>query len=397
MKLSEDLPTVRSSHDSQIWIYGSGNELTKRPKKVGIVSTEEHCHPHTQALRKMGFKVVKLGGNPSTIPRSLHFVILRHESCSHTASDAALAWVRRSPKTRILAIANSLTRIRQAAQGYLDDFPLDQPAADAIDAAREAERLRKTPKPPPKRKTRKRPHDFKPTEKPMQPATETYLPGQLQEQLAEYNAAAQTIYRMIEAKQSIGCGIEDLRKQWKRDFGHEKSKSTVATILVKLKKNGFIRNIGAEGRVSSGRQKAGWYVASVFHSEMKGPVLRAYNAYCKRISKKPAPKKAQPQLATPTPQAKARSGFSPKKSPPGGNNGLGEGTLGAVPLPAPPPPPAPSDAYGSILEEAELLVMWMRDWNVDSITLSRTGEVEVSNEPTHSPKLEVRFTTATKK
>ena len=403
MKPIEEIPTLMSSHDSKIWIYGSGNELTKRPKKVGIVSTEEHCHPHTQALKKMGFKVVKLGGSPSSIPRSLHFVILRHESCSHTASDAALAWVRRSPTTRILAIANSLTRIRQAAQGYLDDFPLDQPAVDAVEAAREIERLRKTPQPTPKRKARKRPADFQPTEKPMQPATDTdtYLPHHRQHDLSKFNVAAKTIYKMIESKQSIGCGIEDLRTQWKKDFGREKSKSTIATILVKLKKHGFIKNIGAEGRVAVGTHKAGWYVSTVFHTEMKGPVLRAYNAYCKRISKKPF-RLDDPQLATPTTQAEARSGFSPTKPSSTGNNGLREDTFDAVPIPkeAPTPStpiPTSSNPYDSIREEAELLVMWMRDWNVESITLSRTGAVEVSDAPTHSPKLEVHFTTVSKK
>jgi len=369
----------RVSTHSQVWVYGSVTaKPEKRSKKVGIVSTEEHCTPHIRALKKMGFKVKVLGGNPNTIPRSLHFVILRHESCSHGASDVALAWVRRSPTTRTLAWANSVTGTREAARGYLDGFPANQKQVDVADAAREAEKARRTPQP--KRAVRKRPADFKPPEKPTMPAmiSDTYLSPPLQRTLSGYNVAAQTIYKMIEAKQSIGCGIEDLRKQWKSEYGHEKSKSTVATILVKLKKNGFIRNIGAEGRVSSGRQKAGWYVASVFHSEMKGPVLRAYNAYCKRIKQKPF------TLAdTPTPpptQAEARSGFSPKKPP----------SNSVSPVPTPPS----TNPYDSILEEAELLVMWMRDWNVDSITLSRTGEVEVSNEPTHSPKLEVRFTTA---
>ena len=104
-------------------------------------------------------------------------------------------------------------------------------------------------------------------------------------------------------------------------------------------------------------KSAGWYVSSVFHSEMKGPVLRAYNAYCKRIKQKPFTLAETP---TPPPtQAEARSGFSPKKPP----------SNGVSPVPTPPS----TNPYASILEEAELLVMWMRDWNVDSITLSRTG------------------------
>jgi hypothetical protein len=396
----------RSSQDSEIWIYGSGDALTKRPKKVGIVSTEEHCHPHAQALKKMGFKVVKLGGNPSSIPRSLHFVILRHESCSHTASDTALGWVRRSPKTRILAIANSLTRIRQAAQGYLDDFPLDQSAIDAADAVRETERRRKTPMPPivvKKRKTRKRPPDFKPLEKPMTarnivPEQDTYLSSALHQELCKMNVATQAIYKMIEATQSIGCGIEDLRAQWNRDYGHPKTKSTMATILVRLKKGGFIKNIGGEGRLAVGKNKAGWYVSTVFHTRMEGDVLKAFEKYCGRLSlskkraavkKEPAPSSEETQEKASDrtvhhpqeTQEKARSGFSPKKP------------VQAFPKPV----IVDEDPYKAIRDETELLVMWMREWNVDSIAINRAGEVRLSEAPSHNPKLAVRFVTPDEK
>lgn len=444
----EDHPTF-ATPDGKIWVYGATKLKLNPPRKVGVISKDEHCKPHVKALKGMGFKVKVLGSRPTAIPRSIHFVILRHESCSHGASDVALAWVRRSPETRTLAWASSVTGVKEAAEGYLTGFPGSKEELIETLEKKVTARLSTSPK----RKKRKRPADFVPTPKAM-PQEKSMLDSLTHRQRALYDLiaggahtteelekaldfpttkAAHSALRRLknkgvivnvhQAKGSVnlgvkgyyvtteqlaagipipepihshgklnralkalghtekhlyealdtygeeGCSIEHLRNDCKHFFGKLVGKSTIAGSLGKLRKAGLVVNVGGEGK----GPVPGWYVHTNYTPDMEGRTGAAYQEYIRLCRRTKAKKRAQKKAEEETKQF----------------------TLSEPPKAPEPSPQEIDDPFKVIREETELLVMWMREWNIDSITLSRSGEVQLSGKPTITPKLEVTFVVPT--
>ena len=65
-----------------------------KPIRIGIVSKTSHCKSHVRALRKEGYHVTALGGQPPRIPDTIDVVVLRISSVSHRASAVAFEWRR---------------------------------------------------------------------------------------------------------------------------------------------------------------------------------------------------------------------------------------------------------------------------------------------------------------
>lgn len=78
---------------------------------IGIVSKEDHCRSHVKGLIRDGFEVRVLGGDVTIIPPSIHILVVRTQSCSHTASAAAFQWGR--VPGNALIVENGLSGIRR--------------------------------------------------------------------------------------------------------------------------------------------------------------------------------------------------------------------------------------------------------------------------------------------
>ena len=362
--------------------------------KVAIISQKSHCKPHKQALKSLGFKVMELGGSPTSIPRSIHFAILRTDSCSHGASDVALAWKRRSPETRVLAFANGVTTIKEAAQHYLDTHQPPPPKAE-----------------PPKRapKPRRRRVVAPPIVVKDEPMSTHPRAATFHSRIDALPGKPRFIHDFIHSSGNIGCGTEDIRAEWHKVFGRVAAKSTVATHIARLKDEGLIYNVGGQGRNEKGRKggpKAAWYFSHAYRgrSMKHNVVCRAYDEYVARVkaerkaarqAKKDAPYEQEAEAKL----AKARKSLEAQVSR---ETAAKVAVLPPIRVrkseppavkPKPKPKPAPKSPTEGVREEVELLVLWMREWNIESITLSRSGEVTLSDAPTKEPELSVWFIT----
>jgi hypothetical protein len=183
-----------------------------------------------------------------------------------------------------------------------------------------------------------------------------------------------------------GCGILDLAEKWEGHFSKWPSRSNIGGYLANLCSRGLIVNIaGAGNKGSTGDLKAAWYVHADCIDGLPpeamllrpGTAIRArYDAHVTRMRasrwNRSVPPKATPKV-TPFPAP------TPKVTP--------------VPAPTPEPPKARLEGtpMESIHTECELLVMWLREWNVKSLAISDKGVVELSCAPTKSPELKVTF------
>jgi len=185
------------------------------------------------------------------------------------------------------------------------------------------------------------------------------------------------------------CGILDLAEKWESHFSKWPSRSNVGGYLAKLCQRGLIVNIaGAGNKGSTGDLKAAWYVhadcvdglspEAMHRYDMllrPGTAIRArYDAHVTRMRASRWNRSVPPKVTpAPTPAP------TPKITP--------------VPAPTPEPPKAwlEGTPMESIHTECELLVMWMREWNVKSLAISDKGVVELSCAPTKSPELKVTF------
>jgi len=83
---------------------------------VGIVSKASHAKSHIQALRRAGHKVTLLGGGPKvSMPSSLDVIVLRTDSCAHTAFGAVMREKRRAGGRPVI-IENGVTAIVDAVE-----------------------------------------------------------------------------------------------------------------------------------------------------------------------------------------------------------------------------------------------------------------------------------------
>lgn len=86
---------------------------------VGMVSKEVHARSHIAALQRRGFVVRVLGAEHWTAPANMDIVVVRSQSCSHAASDAAFAWFRGAEGRGIVA-SNGLTEIVNQCSAWRD-------------------------------------------------------------------------------------------------------------------------------------------------------------------------------------------------------------------------------------------------------------------------------------
>ena len=342
---------------------------TKAIGKVGLIATKEHNRPYKAALRKLGYKVIELDGRLSSIPSSLKFCIIRVEAVSHRATEVALQWVRRSPEHRTLAFCRGVSDVRSAAKDYKEmvlqgdehynlgvftDCPTEENSQDyygkMLEPVKEQFPLDPLTKLPPAAK----PPEIEKADK-------------KEEAMREKESF---IVETVAKAGSLGIGMLDIRTAWEERYGRA-AKSTVGTWIAKAIANGYVMNIGGTGRSHrGGGPKAAWYLSPVVYGTLTAaeaqlePGTRqreAFDAHLQRLRGKPVP---PPKTVAP-----------------------------------PPPPPAPvkkvvkgMNASESITTECELLVLWLREWNVESMTISKDGKVVLASPPTKSPELRVSFT-----
>jgi hypothetical protein len=83
--------------------------------RIGLVSSEEHCKPHAEALRKAGFKVDILGGDPGLVlPTRCDAFIVRVCSISHAAFDVVNEEKRKG--SRPVWFLKGVAHVRKLAQ-----------------------------------------------------------------------------------------------------------------------------------------------------------------------------------------------------------------------------------------------------------------------------------------
>lgn len=321
--------------------------------KVGLLSTKEHNAPYRAALRELGFKVIELDGRCTSIPPSIKFCIIRVETVSHSTTDVALGWVRRSPATRTLAFCRGVSDVRKAAEDYRDKLKAGTALDYDIGVFPDAEK-----KPPvitggPCWRAAKPPKIEKADKK--------------EEAMKEKESF---IVETVAKSGSLGTGIWDIRAAWEERYGTHPAKSTVGSWIAKAIAHGYIVNIGGKGRSNKGEgPKAAWYLSSVAQHQLSRAELKlepgtrqreAFDAHLERLRGKPTP--------------------PPKRvDPPPPSTKLAKTVMEA-------------NASESITTECELLVLWLREWNVESMTVSKDGKVVLSSPPTKSPELRVSFT-----
>ena len=334
-----------------------------RPKaiaKIGFLSTEEHNAPYVKALKSLGYKVVVLGGSTRKIPPSLKVCIIKIQCVAHGLSHAALTWERNSPETRTLLHCKGVKDVREQALAYKESVLAEQAAKEAErskqrdTSAQSLEKLRK----------RARKHEAPKPTKPTKPTPKKAKP------MSGLNSRETFLYNEITKTKKMGLGVHDLMKLWESHFKKTPSKSTIGGYTAKLRKHGFIVNLGGKGQNTGGHMKAAWYVQTEFHGAMSHaekslePGTLQRTAYDEHL-------------------ARFRKGYgatSPKKKEP---------IMKVVPIP--PLRQEPSSPMESITNECELLVLWLREWNVKSVTILGDGTVELEGKPTKSPDLKVRF------
>ena len=93
--------------------------MQDRKYLVGVVSKVVHARSHIAALQRRGFIVKELGAEHWTAPANMDIVVVRSQSCSHAASDAAFAWFRGAEGRGIVA-SNGLTEIVNQCSAWRD-------------------------------------------------------------------------------------------------------------------------------------------------------------------------------------------------------------------------------------------------------------------------------------
>ena len=349
--------------------------------KVGLLSTREHNAPYVKVLTGLGFRVIELDGHCTSIPPSIKFCILRTSCVSHSTSDAAMAWARRSPATRVLAFCKGQGEVRAAGEAY-KLLLLEEAAEKAVKTVKRRAALR-PPTPTPT------PTPTPPKESPMhysQPANRAL------------NSRETFLLETLKLMGPRGCGILDLAEKWEGHFSKWPSRSNVSGYVANLAGKGLIVNIAGAGNKGSTKDlKAAWYVHSDCVSRLSqgerelrlGTVIRArYDAHVTRMRasrwNRSVPPKATPKVkVTPFPAPEATRLPAPE---------VIKAALARYDRITPKAKVATKDSpMESIHTECELIVMWMREWNVKSLAISDKGVVELSCAPTKSPELKVTF------
>jgi hypothetical protein len=340
----------------QTWVYG---RITPQAKmegaKVGLIVTPEHQTERIRALKREGYRVIKLGGNTHSIPSSIKFVILCHQSCSHHSSDTAFAWVRRSPKTRTLVITNSVTGVRLAAQGYRDGFPMEAPPETAPETAPE-------PETKPKRAKRKRPADFTSTPRPT-PTEEPLMP----------TPKPTTEPKLV--PDSTPPALQDLSARFHRVYAAvADGNHTIDAICAAL---GYTHSSSASGALSKLRKAGAIHKVHLSQQRYKGP-----HAYFVTVEQFTGGLDTGPKIRRVIKAAPVRS-CTPEPN--------------SMPAPTPKPTPVP-EAGGapidSVKDELRLILLWMQEWHVRTAVIQLDGTVTLSNTPTKTasiPEISVKI------
>ena len=333
---------------------------TRTIGKVGLLSTKEHNAPYVKVLTGLGFRVVQLDGHCTSIPNSIKFCLVKVDCVSHATTDTALAWVRRSPSTRSLAF---ISGVRDAkARG--EEYKAALLAEEGPTTSQTIEELKKRVK---RRRTVNVPR--KPEKKVEDPLS----------------AKERFVLETIRAAKTTGIGMHDLVAAWTERWSSV-SRSTVNSRVGALIKKGLVVNLGGSGRSSTGTLRAAWYIGyteahGLSEREAKlrpGTKTRiAYEAHLKRFrGQSETPK--MPKLEKIQRNVPVEDIIKQEEVP-----------MKVVAIP--PLRKDPDTPMDSIKSECELLVMWMREWNVKSIAISDKGIVELASAPTKSPELSVTF------
>ena len=349
--------------------------------KVGLLSTLEHNPPYVRALTDLGFKVVQLDGHCTSIPNSIKFCIIKVQCVSHTTTDVALAWARRSPETRVLAFCNGVSDVKGAGERYKQKL-----ADEQAERAQAKASLHKRPttaeslKAVKKRARKQQKVAAAPSQSEASPMVAP--PQQKKKEfVVPMNTREKLVMREVSLAGKMGIGVHDLRKAWEVEFGKAPAKSTIGSYLAKLVKLGWVVNLGGSGRSHRGNgPKAAWYMTAKnsekltvkeYALEEGTPQRTAYEDHLQRFRARPV---ENASVAAPPTET------TPYTEPP----------MKVVAIP--PLRKEPDTPMESIKSECELLVLWLREWNVNSLSISEDGAVELSGNPTKSPELEVRFT-----
>jgi len=314
--------------------------------KFGIVSKEEHCKPHKKALIRLGHKVKVLGGDDGlSIPRSIDALILRVQSCSHAASDVALQWHRDNPTALFIRENGVSGMLRELKSGP----PIPTEPALRTPERRIVRVVLPIPNPTPQEKP-----DMTP---PTPRAT-----------------------RSREAKESqiiaaIGAGhrtVEAIKKHTSL-----KGKHAVPDGLRQPMKDGRIINLRKRGT------GVAYYILGHEEGEVELPpaVPKALQEKRRAAALKAAATRRRNKIAALRDEAAALA----EKG-----NGVSSSSTPAL-APAREASDHPVLATDTIQEESELIVLWMREWNVKSVTIDEDGRVCFSNKPTKAREILVRF------
>ena len=334
---------------------------TRTIGKVGLLSTKEHNAPYVKVLAGLGFRVVQLDGHCTSIPNSIKFCLVKVDCVSHATTDTALAWVRRSPSTRSLAFISGVGDAKARGEEYKAALL----AEEGPTTSQTIEELKKRVK---RRRT-------------------VNVPRKQEKKVEDPLAAKERfVLETIRASKKTGIGMHDLVAAYIERWSSG-SRSTVNSRVGALIKKGLVVNLGGSGRSSTGALRAAWYMEAglalvLTDREAKlrpGTKTRiAYESHLKRFrGKSEAPK--MPKLEKIQRNAPVEDIIKQEVEAP----------MKVVAIP--PLRKDPDTPMDSIRNECELLVMWMREWNVKSIAISDKGIVELASAPTKSPELSVTF------
>jgi hypothetical protein len=333
----------------------------RRPPTLAIVSKEAHAKGLVEALRKAGVEPVMLGGAVASVPDSIDVILYRTASAAHTSQPTLAAWGKQKGKTLIQGNGSSRLIKALRAKGLLPaDAPVPAPApvltpipAPGTAAARCYDALRDGP----------------------------LVMGEIALRLGMTNKQVSFAVHKDPRIVNRYPAAEFKRRYGLMDYA-DRTGGAYST-LEETQKRG--RKAAAELKKRAKAQEA--EAADTMTCAVclgMGPLPGRDDAI--RCEKHEGHKRCAVPNRT---DGKPCDRFIDADEV-----GCWHHKGGVAPAPNQSKAPAPADAddpTATIRDEAEFIVLWMREWNVTGITISAGGAVTLSDEPRKTAPHALRF------